>query len=60
MIAVALTVSWFVAVMFSPVIGVTVLPSTIKAKHGGPGAADEGLHRRPHASACATATSRSA
>ena len=37
MIAVALTVSWFVAVMFSPVIGVTVLPSTIKAKHGGPG-----------------------
>ena len=36
-IAVALTVSWFVAVMFSPVIGVTVLPATIKTKHGGPG-----------------------
>ncbi|HET7717055.1 MAG TPA: efflux RND transporter permease subunit [Bauldia sp.] len=36
-IAVALTVSWFVAVMFSPVIGVTVLPSTMKAKHAGPG-----------------------
>jgi multidrug efflux pump subunit AcrB len=36
-IAVALIVSWFVAVIFSPVIGVTVLPSTIKAKHGGPG-----------------------
>ena len=36
-IAVALTVSWFVAVMFSPVIGVAVLPATIKVKHGGPG-----------------------
>jgi len=36
-IAVALTVSWFVAVMFSPVIGVTVLPATMKAAHGGPG-----------------------
>ena len=36
-IAVALTVSWFVAVMFSPVIGVTVLPSIMKAAHGGPG-----------------------
>jgi multidrug efflux pump subunit AcrB len=36
-IAVALTVSWFVAVIFSPVIGVTVLPAEIKAKHAGPG-----------------------
>jgi multidrug efflux pump subunit AcrB len=36
-IAVALIVSWFVAVIFSPVIGVTVLPATMKAKHGGPG-----------------------
>jgi multidrug efflux pump subunit AcrB len=36
-IAVALIVSWFVAVIFSPVIGVTVLPSKMKAHHGGPG-----------------------
>ncbi|MCB1498689.1 MAG: efflux RND transporter permease subunit [Bauldia sp.] len=36
-IAVALTVSWFVAVLFSPVIGVTVLPAKITAKHGGQG-----------------------
>jgi len=33
-IAVALLTSWFVAVIFSPVIGVAVLPATIKAKHG--------------------------
>ena len=36
-IAVALIVSWFVAVIFSPVIGVAVLPATMKAKHDGPG-----------------------
>jgi multidrug efflux pump subunit AcrB len=33
----ALLVSWLVAVIFSPVIGVAVLPAKIKAKHGGPG-----------------------
>ncbi len=37
-IGVALVTSWFVAVIFSPVIGATVLPATMKAKHGsGPG-----------------------
>ena len=36
-IAVALVTSWFVAVIFSPVIGVTVLPATFKKKHAGPG-----------------------
>ena len=37
-VAVALVASWFVAVIFAPVIGLTVLPSHIK-KHGaaGPG-----------------------
>ncbi|HMN85924.1 MAG TPA: efflux RND transporter permease subunit, partial [Bauldia sp.] len=33
-IAVALIASWFVAVVFAPVIGVTVLPSAFKKKHG--------------------------
>jgi multidrug efflux pump subunit AcrB len=39
-IAIALISSWFVAVVFSPVIGVTVLPAHVPAKHGvaaGPG-----------------------
>jgi len=36
-IAVALVTSWFVAVIFSPVIGVTVLPATFRKKHAGPG-----------------------
>jgi multidrug efflux pump subunit AcrB len=37
-ILIALLISWIVAVMFSPVIGVWVLPAKIKAKHasGGP------------------------
>jgi multidrug efflux pump subunit AcrB len=37
-IAVALVASWFVAVIFAPVIGLVVLPSRMKAHHGaGPG-----------------------
>ena len=36
-IGIALVTSWFVAVVFSPVIGMFVLPATMKAKHGGPG-----------------------
>ena len=35
-VAVALVASWFVAVIFAPVIGLSVLPSHIKA-HGAPG-----------------------
>ena len=34
-VGVALTASWFVAVLFSPVIGVTVLPTKLKEKTGG-------------------------
>ena len=37
MIAVSLTVSWIVAVIFAPVIGVTVLPERIVKKRHGPG-----------------------
>jgi multidrug efflux pump len=39
-IAVALLASWIVAVLFAPVIGVTILPKTMKphgGAHGGPG-----------------------
>jgi multidrug efflux pump len=39
-IAVALLASWIVAVLFAPVIGVTILPKTMKPHgggHGGPG-----------------------
>ncbi len=36
-IAVSLLVSWFVAVIFSPVIGVTVLPAKMKKHDEGPG-----------------------
>ena len=36
-IAVALLASWIVAVMFAPVIGVTILPKTMKAHEGGHG-----------------------
>src|SRR5439155_11272162 len=38
-IAVALLASWIVAVMFAPVIGVTILPKTMKSHDGG--------HREP-------------
>ena len=36
-IAVALLASWIVAVLFAPVIGVTILPKTMKAHGGGHG-----------------------
>jgi multidrug efflux pump subunit AcrB len=36
-IAIALLASWIVAVMFAPVIGVTILPKTMKAHGGGHG-----------------------
>ena len=36
-IAVSLIVSWLVAVIFTPLIGVTVLPATMKKHHEGPG-----------------------
>src|SRR5205085_1173746 len=37
-IGVALLASWIVAVLFAPVIGVTILPKTMKAHGGGQGA----------------------
>lgn len=46
-IAVALSLSWLVAVVFAPVIAVHILPKRMKAKEGGPGriarAFDKGL-----------------
>ncbi len=48
-IAVALLASWIVAVLFAPVIGVTVLPKTMKAHgegHGEPGRFHAALSRR--------------
>lgn len=36
-IAVSLVVSWIVAVVFTPLIGVTLLPKTMKNKHENPG-----------------------
>ncbi|PZU88162.1 MAG: ACR family transporter [Chelatococcus sp.] len=36
-IAVALLVSWIVAVLFVPLLGVTLLPKTMKQHHDGPG-----------------------
>ncbi|WP_263139431.1 efflux RND transporter permease subunit [Pseudomonas sp. RIT-PI-AD] len=36
-IAVAMLLSWFVAVLFAPVIAVHILPKRIKAHEGGPG-----------------------
>ncbi|MBV1863916.1 MAG: efflux RND transporter permease subunit [Rhodobacteraceae bacterium] len=38
-IAVSLAVSWFVAVLFSPLLGVTLLPKNLGHKHKGPGIA---------------------
>jgi multidrug efflux pump subunit AcrB len=42
-ILIALLISWIVAVIFSPVIGVWVLPAKIKAKHGSGGGPPSGL-----------------
>lgn len=36
-IAVSLVVSWIVAVLFAPLLGVTFLPATMKAHHDSPG-----------------------
>lgn len=36
-IAVSLIVSWIVAVLFTPLLGVTILPATMKQHHAGPG-----------------------
>jgi multidrug efflux pump subunit AcrB len=36
-IAVSLTVSWIVAVLFAPLLGVTFLPASMKSHHKGPG-----------------------
>ena len=36
-IAVSLSVSWIVAVLFTPLLGVTILPATIKGHHAGKG-----------------------
>ncbi|MER9402588.1 efflux RND transporter permease subunit [Mesorhizobium caraganae] len=36
-IAVSLLVSWIVAVLFAPLLGVTILPATMKQKHEQPG-----------------------
>jgi multidrug efflux pump subunit AcrB len=36
-IAVSLVVSWIVAVLFTPLLGVTILPRQMKAHHGGKG-----------------------
>lgn len=36
-IAVSLLLSWIVAVLFAPLLGVTLLPATMKTHHDGPG-----------------------
>lgn len=36
-LAVSLIVSWIVAVLFTPLLGVTILPERLKAHHGGKG-----------------------
>ena len=36
-IAVSLIVSWIVAVLFTPLLGVTILPAKLKGHHGGKG-----------------------
>lgn len=36
-LAVSLIVSWIVAVLFTPLLGVTILPARLKAHHGGKG-----------------------
>lgn len=44
-IAVSLLVSWIVAVLFSPLLGVTFLPKDLGHKHSGPGFLMRGFHR---------------
>lgn len=44
-IAVSLLVSWIVAVLFAPLLGVTFLPAKMKHHDTGPGRARRGFHR---------------
>lgn len=43
-IAVSLLVSWIVAVLFAPLIGVTMLPAKMKHAHSGPGRLRKAFH----------------
>ena len=44
-IAVSLLISWVVAVLFAPLLGVTLLPAKMKAHNAGPGRLRRGFHR---------------
>ncbi|WP_027534132.1 efflux RND transporter permease subunit [Bradyrhizobium sp. WSM3983] len=44
-IAVSLVVSWIVAVLFTPLLGVTILPDAMKGHHGQKGRLDRGFSR---------------
>ncbi|POR49315.1 efflux RND transporter permease subunit [Bosea psychrotolerans] len=44
-IAVSLLVSWVVAVLFAPLLGVTLLPKTMKQHHEGPGRLTRAFNR---------------
>lgn len=44
-IAVSLLVSWIVAVLFSPLLGATILPKNLSHKHKGPGFAQRGFEK---------------
>lgn len=44
-IAVSLVVSWIVAVLFTPLLGVTILPDAMKGHHGHKGRLDRGFSR---------------
>jgi multidrug efflux pump subunit AcrB len=48
-IAVALVASWFVAVLFAPLIGVTLLPAKMKHQNAGPGRFRRMFHGLLHA-----------
>jgi len=44
-IAVSLLVSWIVAVLFSPLLGATILPKNLAHNHKGPGLAQRGFEK---------------
>ncbi|MDO5647737.1 efflux RND transporter permease subunit [Paracoccus sp. (in: a-proteobacteria)] len=44
-IAVSLSLSWIVAVLFAPLLGVTFLPRSMAHHHAGPGRLRRGFHR---------------
>ena len=44
-VAMALIVSWFAAVLFAPIIGVSLLPATIKKREGGESRLTKGFRR---------------